>query len=206
MSKHSNYVTIGVTSIPSGLWHYAPVELLSGTPESGIGDQIMAVREARLYHFGILSSMMHMSWIRFVSGRLESSYRFSSTAAFKNFPWPIHYTQSQLQLIEMRAQDVLDARAANAHMTLTEMYHPLTMPSDLLQAHAALDEAVDNAYGVPSFETLDMRVRFLLNLHLQITAFLISHHDTDVPQEFDAIGMTAPASALLDAVARTAVK
>jgi hypothetical protein len=177
MKTQAKFKHIVVPRTASGIWHYTPVQILDSMCDDGIGDYLMVVEDARLYHFGILSSMMHMAWIRFVSGRLESSYRVSSTAAFKNYPWPIHYTQAQMQIIEAKAQEVLNIRAQFADRSLSDLYNPIAMPPALLRAHAELDEAVDRAYGMTTSDSQDSRIRFLLNLHLKITAFLVSHHD-----------------------------
>src|SRR5690606_7508529 len=97
---------------------------------------------AEPYHFGVLTSSMHMSWVRSVCGRLKSDYRYSAGIVYNNFPWP-DPTDVQRESISTAAQSVLDARAAHPGSTLADLYDPLTMPLDLLKAHQKLDRAVD---------------------------------------------------------------
>jgi hypothetical protein len=113
-----------------------------------------------VYHFGVLSSMMHMAWVRHVCGRLESRYRYSNTLVYNNFPWP-EPTDAQKDTISKVAQDVLDARAKFPGSTLADLYDPVTMPPELARAHAALDKAVDRAYGRTAFVSEMERVAFL---------------------------------------------
>lgn len=111
-----------------------------------VGDSNLCVPDAPLWLFGVMSSTMHMAWVRCVCGRLESRYRYSAQIVYNNFPWPEKLDESLRAAIETAAQGVLDARAAHAGATLAQLYEPNTMPPDLAKAHAALDRAVDAAY------------------------------------------------------------
>ena len=106
------------------------------------------IPDATLYHFGILTSNVHMAWMRTVAGRLESRYRYSKDIVYNNFPWP-NPTDEQKQKIERTAQAILDARARYPESSLADLYDPLTMPPDLLKAHRENDRAVYEAYGKP---------------------------------------------------------
>lgn len=128
------------------------------------GDTCITVPNATLYHFGILESEMHMTWMRAVAGRLKSDYRYSKDIVYNNFPWP-DATDAQKQEIEAAAQAVLDVRAAHAGQTLAALYDPLVMPPDLLKTHKALDKAVDQAYGKKSFKSESERLVFLFDLY-----------------------------------------
>ena len=104
---------------------------------------------ATLYHFGILTSSIHMIWTRAVCGRLEERYRYSIEVVYNNFPWP-NPTTEQKRKVESLAQKILDVRAAYPNSTYAELYNPETMPTDLLQAHSALDKQVKKLYGLNS--------------------------------------------------------
>ncbi|TSE29646.1 hypothetical protein Tther_01382 [Tepidimonas thermarum] len=127
------------------------------------------VHHATHYHFGILSSTMHNAWVRAVCGRLESRYRYSASIVYNNFPWPSP-TDAQRAAIETAAQWVLDARAQFPGATLADLYDPLTMPPALVKAHAALDRAVDAAYGYRGGKDDPARVAFLFARYQQLAA------------------------------------
>lgn len=113
-----------------------------------VADSCMAVENATLYHFGVLESEMHMTWMRAICGRLESRYRYSKDIVYNNFPWPEDMSEDKKKVVEDAAQAVLDARAAHTGATLADLYDPLAMPKDLLDTHHTLDRAVDRAYGI----------------------------------------------------------
>jgi hypothetical protein len=127
---------------------------------------------ATSYHFGVLSSTMHMAWVRSVCGRLKSDYRYSSGIVYNNFPWP-EASEKQQTAIEAAAQGVLDARAHFPSATLADLYDPLTMPPELVKAHQTLDRAVDAAYGKSTFKSEAERVAFLFERYQQLTAPLM---------------------------------
>lgn len=125
----------------------------------------LLVGDATPYHFGILTSTMHMAWMRAVCGRLESRYQYSAGIVYNNFPWPSP-SDAQRTTIEQAAQAVLDARALFPTSTLADLYDPLTTPPELTAAHRKLDKAVDVAYGKPAgFPTEAERVAFLFKLY-----------------------------------------
>jgi len=111
-------------------------------------NQVQTIPNATLYHFGILTSNVHMTWTRAVCGRLKSDYRYSKDIVYNNFPWPQTDEKQKIQ-IEKLAQAILDARANYPTSSLADLYDPLTMPPDLLKAHRALDSAVQRLYGFP---------------------------------------------------------
>ena len=113
-----------------------------------VNDAVFMIPNATLYHFGILTSNVHMAWIRAVCGRLKSDYRYSKDIVYNNFPWP-NANEKQQSDIEKLAQTILDARANYPTSSLADLYDPLTMPPDLLKAHRALDFAVMKLYGFP---------------------------------------------------------
>ena len=117
-----------------------------------------------LYHFGMLMSAMHMAWVNYVCGRLESRLRYSKDIVYNNYPWA-KATEKQVAKIEQCAQAVLDARAQYPTSTLADLYDPLTMPPALLKAHNALDKAVDAAYRSTAFPTNAARIEFLFSMY-----------------------------------------
>lgn len=106
----------------------------------------LVVPNATLYEFGIMTSNVHMAWVRAVCGRLEMRYRYSVKLVYNNFPWPTP-TDEQKAKIEQTAQAILDARALYPDCSLADLYDELTMPVELRKAHQANDKAVMQAYG-----------------------------------------------------------
>ena len=116
------------------------------SPETIITDSVQCIPNADLYTFGIITSNVHMAWMRVVCGRLKSDYRYSAKIVYNNFPWP-EPTEQQKQKIEETAHGILDARALFPDSSLADLYDPLTMPVELRKAHTANDKAVMAAYG-----------------------------------------------------------
>ena len=143
------------------------------TPDIIISDSCTAVPNATPYHFGVISSLMHMAWMRQVCGRLESRYRYSNKLVYNNFPWPPSPSEQQKTSVEKAAHAVLDAREQFAGSTLADMYDPVTMPPALAKAHAELDRAVDRCYRKDAFPSDRARVEFLFQLYEQLTAPLL---------------------------------
>lgn len=143
-------------------------------PDSVASTELLTVEEAGLLHFGVLTSSMHMAWVRSVCGRLKSDYRYSVGIVYNNFPWPEFPSDVKRKAIESAAQGVLDARAAFPESSLADLYDPLTTPPALVRAHAALDRAVDAAYGARkgSFRSDAARVAFLFGLYQKYASVL----------------------------------
>jgi hypothetical protein len=135
-------------------------------------DQVLTVAGATPFHFGVLSSSMHMAWVRHTCGRLKSDYRYSKDIVYNNFPWPMNMTASATEAVEEAARQLLSARANHAGSSLADLYDPLTMPPDLTKAHQALDRTVDAAYGKKSLASDADRVAFLFELYRKYTSML----------------------------------
>lgn len=118
---------------------------------------------ATLSEFAILTSAMHMAWLRHVGGRLESRYRYSIGLVYNTFPMPVEGTD--LQGLNPLAQTVLDARAGHPDATLADLYDPDLMPPNLRRAHQALDRAVDRLYRPKRFASERERVEHLFVLY-----------------------------------------
>lgn len=130
-------------------------------------DQLVDVPDATLYEFGVMTSNVHMSWMRSVCGRLKSDYRYSKDVAYNNFPWP-DATKDQKKKIEITAQAILDARALYPDSCLADLYDELLMPPELRKAHQQNDKAVMQAYGFSVKDTTETScVAALMKLYQQ---------------------------------------
>ena len=109
-------------------------------------NKLLIVPKASLYHFGVLTSNVHMAWTRTVCGRLKSDYQYSGASVYNTFPWPTP-TEDQRAKIEQTAQGILDARALYPDCSLADLYDEATMPPELRTAHQKNDRAVMEAYG-----------------------------------------------------------
>ena len=157
-SERRNYIPIG----------FEKAETLAS-------DATHIVPNAGLFHFGILTSQMHMTWVRYVCGRLKSDYRYSKDIVYNNFPWPLAPTPKQISVVETAAQAILDTRASSVGSTLADLYDPLTMPSELVKAHSALDRAVDVCYRTQPFVNEVKRMEYLFELYERYIAPLLSN-------------------------------
>lgn len=124
---------------------YIPMGFM--TPNDLASDAVQIVPDASLYDFGVLTSNVHMAWMRTVAGRLKSDYRYSAKIVYNNFPWP-KVTEEQREFISKTAQAILDARSLYPESTLADLYDELTMPAELRKAHQENDIAVMKAYGM----------------------------------------------------------
>ncbi len=156
-------------SVSSEKRAYIPIGFLSANTIAS--NATLVVPNATMFTFGVMTSVMHMAWVRAVCGRLESRYRYSAGIVYNNFPWPALQANTHAA-VEACAQAVLDARAAHPNASLADLYDPLTMPTNLLKAHHALDKAVDAAYGYKGAVTDAARVAFLFELYQKITSLL----------------------------------
>ncbi len=135
-----------VPRVSSERRRYAPI----GFIKAGVvaSDAVQIIPNATLYHFGILTSNVHMAWMRVVCGRLEMRYRYSKEQVYNTFPWP-NPTKAQKAKIEQTSQAILDARALYPDSSLADLYDEVTMPVELRKAHQDNDRAVMQAYGFP---------------------------------------------------------
>lgn len=128
-------------------------------------DATLFVPGVTLFHFGVMQSRLHMDWMRLVSGRIKSDYRYSKDLSYNAMPWPDRsaLTSKQVTAVEAAAQAVKDARLAHPKSTLSDLYDPMFMPVDLRKAHNALDKAVEDIYGIKPGGTEDARLAVLLS-------------------------------------------
>ena len=160
----SNYIAI--PKVSSENRKYIPIGYLDKNVIAG--DKLFVIPNASLYHFGVLTSNVHMAWMRAIGGRLKSDYSYSNTIVYNNFPWPdgdiplspLHCGEGRggrlaqasrgrevRSKIERTAQAILDARALYPDSSLADLYDEVTMPPELRRAHQNNDRAVMEAYG-----------------------------------------------------------
>ena len=120
------------------------------SPDVIASDATLIIPDATLYHFGVLTSSIHMAWLRTVGGRLKSDYRYSATVVYNNFYWKPP-TPEHRQMIEETAQKILEVRAEFSSWTYAKLYNEETMPDSLRLAHKSNDYAVAIAYGFDKF-------------------------------------------------------
>ena len=137
-----NYIAVPKTSSSDRV--YIPIAFLN--KDVIPGDELRIITDANLYHFGVLTSRVHMAWMRAVAGRFGTGYRYSNTIVYNNFPWPSPSDKQRVK-IEQTAQKILDARALYPESSLASLYDDITMPVELRKAHKLNDIAVCEAYG-----------------------------------------------------------
>lgn len=142
---------------------YLPIGFLS--PSVLCSDATVMITNVSLYHFGVLTSAMHMAWMRCICGRIKSDFRYSAGIVYNNFPWVENITDKQREKIEQCAEAVLEARKQFPNSSLADLYDPLAMPPALMKAHQALDKAVDAAYRPAPFTSDSQRMEFLFELY-----------------------------------------
>jgi hypothetical protein len=163
---NTNYLLI--PRVSSERRKYIPIGFLK--KDIIAGDSTMVIPKATLYEFGVLTSSMHMAWVRYVCGRLKSDYRYSASIVYNNYPWPSP-TNKQKTAIEIAAQSVLDARNQYPNLSFATLYDSNTMLPQLVKAHQKLDKAVEAAYG-RSFDDDSQRVAYLFELYQKLSGEL----------------------------------
>ena len=143
--RHNDNDYLLIPRVSSENRRYIPIGFIDGQIISS--DAVQIIPNATLYEFGILTSNVHMAWMRTVAGRLKSDYRYSAKIVYNNFPWP-EVTEAQKDKISKTAQAILDARALYPDSSLADLYDELTMPVELRRAHQANDKAVMEAYDM----------------------------------------------------------
>jgi hypothetical protein len=168
-----------VPSVSSERRMYIPIGFMDA--QTIVSNLALILPNATLYHFGVLSSLLHMTWVKYVCGRLESRYRYSNTIVYNNFPWAENPTDAQKQAVERAAQAALDARALFPQSSLADLYDPLTMPPALVRAHQDLDRAVEKCYRPgKAFQSDEERITFLFELYERYTAPLTAEAERAV--------------------------
>ncbi len=165
-----------VPQMSSAIREYIPIGFLKkGTIPLG---PHFFLDNATMYEFGVLTSKMHMTWVKYTCGRLKSDYRYSNSIVYNNFPWAKEVSEKNKKKIEDKAQKILNVRAEFTDSSLADLYHPLTMPSKLSKAHQELDKAVDLCYRSQAFKNENTRVEFLFELYNEYTKPLFNEKKT----------------------------
>lgn len=158
---------LAVPEVSSERREYVPIGWLE--PPTIPSNLVRVMLDAELWHFAILTSRMHMAWLRFIGGRLESRYRYSIGIVYNPYPWAEPDSAAKGKLASL-AQAVLDARSEFPDSTLADLYDPDLMPAALRKAHRALDAAVDRLYRPAPFDGDRERVEHLFRLYERLVA------------------------------------
>lgn len=145
---------------------YLPIKFFD--KNTTINDSVIAIFDPEEFIFGVVSSKMHMVWIRTVAGRLKEDYRYSSNLCFNTFPFP-KITQQQKEEITELVYTILDERENHSEKTLAQMYDPDKMPKGLKEAHHQLDLAIEKCYRNKPFENDEERLEYLFKMYEDMT-------------------------------------
>ncbi|MDA3885177.1 MAG: class I SAM-dependent DNA methyltransferase [Candidatus Delongbacteria bacterium] len=161
----SGYIII--PNLSSGLRKYIPI----GFKDCSViaSNLALIIPNASIYHFGVLTSSFHMTWVRYTCGMLGTSLRYSNKVVYNNFPWPKEPSEKNKKKVEEKAHKVLDVRAEFPDSSLADLYDPLTMPPKLVKAHQELDKAVDLCYRPQPFVSETARIEYLFELYNEYT-------------------------------------
>ncbi len=163
---NSNYIFI--PKVSSENRKYIPIGILE--PTTIANGSALIIPNANLYMFGLMTSAMHMAWMKSTCGRMKSDFQYSASIVYNNFAFPENPTYKQIKTIEEKAQKILDTRVEFSSNSLADLYDPLTMPPTLVKAHNELDNAVDLAYRSQPFKSEANRMVFLFELYEKYTA------------------------------------
>ena len=145
---------------------YIPLGFLDA--QTVISDAAQAIYDAEPWIFGVVTSLMHMVWVRAVAGRLKTDYRYSAELCYNTFPFP-KISEQQKKRIELCVQDILRVREKYSERTMAELYDPDKMPKDLLDAHHSLDLVIESCYRRKPFENDEQRLAHLFKMYEMMT-------------------------------------
>lgn len=165
---NDDYIFVPLTSSINR--KYIPFDLIK--KDAIANNSCSIISGGTLYELGILLSVMHMSWVEYIGGKLKSDYRYSNEIVYNNYPWPENPSEKQKKAVEDAAQEVLDVRAQYPDASLADLYDPNTMPPALVKAHQKLDKAVDLCYRPQPFPDETRRIEYLFDLYDKYTAGL----------------------------------
>lgn len=160
-----NYLII--PKVSSETRKYIPIGILE--PDVITSGSALIVPMATLFEFGILTSEMHMTWVKYTCGRMKSDYQYSARIVYNNFSWPTDPSIKNKKIVEDKAQMVLDVRSEFLESSLADLYNPLTMPPKLVKAHQQLNKAVDLCYRPQPFSSESGRMEYLFKLYGEYT-------------------------------------
>ena len=152
-----------IPAVSSERRRFIPIGFLNSSYMAS--NKINISNSATLFHFGVLSSTMHMAWVRDTAGRLKSDYNYSVFIVYNNFPWPMKVPKKKQIAVENAAKTIFEVRKSFSDSTLSDLYDPILMPVELTKAHEKLDKVVDNCYRPQPFKNEMNRMAFLFNLY-----------------------------------------
>jgi hypothetical protein len=161
---------LAIPEVSSERRKYIPIAYMNNDVIAS--NRLKLIPNANYFHFGIVTSFMHMVWMRYVCGRMKSDYTYSNKIVYNNYPWPELPSDKHRQAVEEAAQAVLDARAQFPDSSLADLYDPTTMPPVLVKAHQALDKVVDQCYRPQPFTSEAKRIEYLFELYEKYTGGL----------------------------------
>ncbi len=151
-----------IPRVSSGNRNYLPIISVHG--KYAFNDSVLIIENPEPIIFSILSSRMHIVWVKAIGGKLKTDYRYSSTLCFNSFPFP-EISIKQKENLNLYVFSIIDERAKYPSKTLAELYNPDTMPKGLKQAHKELDEAVEKCYQLKAFKNDTERLKCLFSLY-----------------------------------------
>ena len=161
---------IALPRVSSERRFYIPIGFLEADVIAG--DKVYVVASGSLTIFSILTSTMHMAWMRTVCGRMKSDYSYSNTIAYNNLPFPNFDKDGLIVELELTGNNILNSRLLYPNASLADLYDELTMPIELVKAHEANNKAVDKAYGYTGADDDASRVAFLFKRYEELTSLL----------------------------------
>lgn len=157
---------IVIPRVSSELRIYLPIDFISS--DIIASDSLSIIPDANLFHFGVLTSSVHIAWIKTVAGRLKSDFRYSGSIVYNNFPFP-EVDKFQRDKISTTAENILQVRKKYPDSSLADLYDPLLMPKDLRDAHKKNDLAVLEAYHFDKNLSESEIVAKLFNLYQSLS-------------------------------------
>lgn len=166
-NSHKSGSAILIPRTSSERREYIPIGLTDD--DTVISDAAQAIYNIELYIFAVISSRMHMTWVRTVAGRLKTDYRYSSALCYNTFPFP-DISEKQKEKLEEHVFRVLDEREKHPEKTMAQLYDPDKMPAGLRQAHHDMDMAVEQCYRAKPFSSDEERLEYLFKLYEEMIA------------------------------------
>ena len=164
--RHQSTESIIIPSVSSEKREYIPIGFLNS--DSIIVAPNFAVYDASPWHLGVITSRMHMVWVRAVGGKRKTDYRYSAKLCYNTFPFP-DISDKQKENLNLYVFGILDERAKHPEKTMAQLYDPDKMPAELRQAHKELDEAIERCYRLQPFKNDTERLEYLFKLYEEMS-------------------------------------
>jgi hypothetical protein len=164
--RHQNSDALLIPRHSSEVREYIPIGFFDN--ETIIADSALALYNAQPWLFAVVTSRMHMVWVRTVGGKIKTDYRYSAKLCYNTFPFP-NITPKQKENLSLYVLAILDERAKHSEKTMAQLYNPRTMPKGLREAHAELDNAIEQCYRLQPFSSDTERLEYLFKLYEEMT-------------------------------------